>query len=410
MEWSSGTTAAFIFWVAFLLLAYVHVGYPAAAWMRALLRPLRHTRAPFEPVISVVVVAHNEAQRIASRLDNLLALDYPRDRMEIILASDGSSDDTVDIARGYEERGAIVHVFPKRRGKAAVLNDVIPGATGDIVLLADARQQFERGAVRALVANFADRSVGAVSGELIMRPNSVRAAVGNGTSFYWRYEKFIRRHESRAGSTVGATGAIYAIRRVLYEPIPEDTILDDVLIPLRIVRAGYRVLFEPEARAYDGVSATAGQEFVRKVRTIAGMFQLLTREIWVFDPFRNAVWFETISHKALRLAMPALQTLVLTANIRLAVIPVYRVVLAAQMLFYAAALMGYLMRGARRPIAIVTLPYTICLLSWATMVGFAHFLMGRQKATWERVTATAAAAMEPVAASAGFVDRRRTVR
>jgi cellulose synthase/poly-beta-1,6-N-acetylglucosamine synthase-like glycosyltransferase len=409
MAWSTGTTDAFVFWVALLLMAYVHLGYPAAAWMRATIKPLRHTRAPIEPAVTVVVVAHNEAHRIAARLDNLFALDYPKEKIEIVLASDGSTDDTVDIARRYEDAGLIVRAFHKRRGKAAVLNDVIPGAAGEIVLLADARQQFDRLAVRRLVANFADKAVGAVSGELMMRPNSVRAAVGKGTSLYWRYEKFIRRHESQVGSTVGATGAIYAIRRVLFEPIPEDTILDDVLIPLRIVRAGYRVLFEPEARAYDGVSATAGQEFVRKVRTIAGTFQLLTREIWVFDPFRNAVWFETISHKALRLTMPLLQTLVLTANVRLAALPSYRLVLAAQLLFYAAAVAGYATRNARRPLALVTLPYTICLLSWATIVGFVHFITRRQKATWERVAATAAAAMESVAAPAGF-DRRRSVR
>jgi cellulose synthase/poly-beta-1,6-N-acetylglucosamine synthase-like glycosyltransferase len=409
MDWSRTSADSFTFWIALLLLAYIHLGYPAASWLRAVLRPLAHRREPIEPAVTVVVVAYNEAARVATRLANLLALDYPRDKLQIILASDGSTDGTADCARRFEDAGVLVRDFQNRRGKAAVLNDVIPSAGGEIVVLADARQQYDRAALRALVANFADRSVGAVSGELVMRPNSAHVAVGKGASFYWKYEKFIRRNESCASSTVGATGAIYAIRRVLFEPIPEDTLLDDVLIPLRIVRAGYRVLFEPRALAYDGASATARQEFVRKVRTIAGTFQLLAREGWVFDPFRNPIWFETISHKALRLTMPLLQVLVLITNARLVGIPIYRVVFAAQILFYLAALGGYLQRHARRSVFLLTVPYTICLLNWATIVGFVHVITRRQKATWERVAVTSRGTLEAVAAPTGF-DRRRSVR
>ena len=374
-----------IFWIAFLLLAYIHVGYPAAAWLRARVRPRPHLGGPGEPAVTVVVVAHNEAARIATRIENLLALDYPQQRLEIVIASDGSTDATVERAEQYRDAGVVVRAFRDRRGKAAVLNEVVPTARGEIVVLADARQRFDVGALRALVADFADASVGAVSGELIMTPDSTGTAVGNGVGFYWRYEKFIRRHESEAGSTVGATGAIYAIRKQLVESIPDDTILDDVLIPLRVVRAGYRVLFEPAARAYDSASATGHHEFVRKVRTIAGTFQLLARERWVFDPFRNAVWFETMSHKALRLATPLLLVVVFAANVTLLDLPAYRVAMAAQLLFYLAALAGCLYPRTRRPIALVTVPYTFCLLAWATIVGFVQFVTGRQKATWERV-------------------------
>ncbi len=380
---------SFVFWTALILLAYVHVGYPVAVWLRAAVRPRSHVRRPLEPIVTVIVVAYNEAERIRTRLENLLALDYPSDKLEILLASDGSTDATVARAREYEQAGVRVRMFHTRRGKGAVLNDVVPHARGEIIVLADARQTFDRGAVRALVANFADPAVGAVSGELMMAPQPSGATVGKGVCFYWRYEKFIRRHESRVGSTVGATGAIYAIRRDLFEPVPEDTILDDVVIPLRIVRAGYRVLFEPEARAYDGASVSTRQEYVRKVRTIAGTFQLLVREAWVFDPFRNAVWFETISHKALRLTMPILQLFVLITNFGLASgPPVYRWMLAAQVVFYVAALEAYLHRQTRRPVFLLTVPYTICLLSWATIVGFVLFITHRQTPRWERVTPT----------------------
>jgi cellulose synthase/poly-beta-1,6-N-acetylglucosamine synthase-like glycosyltransferase len=335
----------------------------------------------------VIVVAYNEEHRVGPRLENVLALDYPREKLEIVLASDGSTDETVERARCYEAQGVRVRAFDNRRGKAAVLNDVVPSARGKIVVLADARQLFEPGALRALVADFADRWVGAVSGELMMAPNPT--AIGAGASFYWRYDKFIRRHESLANSTVGATGAIYAIRRRLFERIPEDTILDDVLIPVRIVGRGYRVLFEPGARAYDSASTSARQEFVRKVRTIAGTFQLFARERWLFNPRRNRVWFETISHKALRLLAPVLHGVALVANVGLADVLIYRWMLGAQLLFYLAALGGYL-HGRRRSVLLLRVPYTVCLLVWATIVGFVYFATRRQQVTWERVAPSSA--------------------
>ncbi len=327
-------TMSLLFWISLFLLAYVYVGYPLVAWLRATLRPKSHDTAAWEPAVTVVVVAYNEQDRIAARLENLLALDYPREKLDICVASDGSTDATVARARAYESAGVVVQAFRNRRGKSAVLNDVVPAAPGEIVVMADARQQFDRGAVRALVANFADSSVGAVSGELMMTASPAGAAVGKGVGFYWRYEKFIRRNEGRTGSTVGATGAIYAIRRVLYQPIPDDTLLDDVLIPVRVVKGGYRVVFEPAARAYDTASATSRQEFVRKVRTIAGTFQLFARETWLFDPRRNPVWFETLSHKALRLATPVLQLTALSASIALAAESPYRELLLLQGLLY----------------------------------------------------------------------------
>jgi len=373
-----------LFWISLLLLVYVYVGYPALAWLRSVVWPWPYRRAPFEPTVTVVVSAFNEATRIRARIENLLNLEYPREKLEIVIASDGSTDATVARARRYESTGVIVRAFPTRRGKAAVLDDVVPAARGKIVVLADARQRFDRHAVRALVAAFADPSVGAVSGELMMAPNPASAGFGKGVGCYWRYEKFIRRSESGASSTVGATGAIYAIRRSLFERVPDDTILDDVLIPLRVVREGYRVVFEPAAIAYDMTTAAPRHEFVRKVRTIAGMFQLLARETWLFDPLRNPVWLETISHKALRLATPLLQIAVFATNLALLDLPPYRLLLEAQVIFYGAAAIGHIHRWASRSTFVVSLPYTVCVLSWATVVGFVQFVTRRQTATWER--------------------------
>ena len=244
--------------------------------------------------------------------------------------------------------------------------------------------------------------MGAVSGELVLTPGDGASTAGHGAAFYWRYEKFIRSAESRADSTVGATGAIYAIRRALFEPIPDDTLLDDMLVPLRIVRRGYRVLFEPAARAYDSTSATAAQEFARKARTIAGNFQLLSRERWLFNPLQNRLWFETISHKALRLALPLLHVALLAANVAAAGVSPYQWLLAAQLAFYTCAIAGKVQRRGGRRFVGFTVPYMLCLLSWSTIVGFYRFATNRQPVTWERAPAMPAAAEDPSQRTAGI--------
>jgi cellulose synthase/poly-beta-1,6-N-acetylglucosamine synthase-like glycosyltransferase len=183
---------------------------------------------------------------------------------------------------------------------------------------------------------------------------------------------------------VGATGAIYAIRRALFEAIPEDTILDDVVIPMRIARQGYRVLFDPHARAFDRVAPSSQAELTRKVRTLAGNFQLFTRERWLLNPFRNRLWFQTLSHKGLRLLAPLLQGTALATNLFLASSPGYRTLLAAQALFYATALGGYALRNTNWKHPVLALPYTVCLFSWATVVGFFRFATGQQRVTWEK--------------------------
>ena len=379
------TAAGWVFWVSVALAAYVYAGYPVVAAIRARLWPKPRLTAPIEPTVSIVVVAYNEADRIIERIENLLALDYPADKLDIVIASDGSTDATVTRALRYCARGVTVRPFAVRRGKAAVLSTIVPTLKGEIVLFADARQRFDPGTLRVLVGNFADPTVGGVSGELVLATRGGTTAAGHGTAFYWRYEKFIRATEGQADSTVGATGAIYAIRRALFEPIPDDTVLDDVLVPLRIVRRGYRVLFEPRARAYDWASPNAQQEFVRKARTIAGTFQLFARERWLFNPRRNRLWFETMSHKGLRLALPVLHVAIFLAAAALLDRTLFRVIFAGQVMFYGAALIGYAQRHADRRSFVFSVPCAISLLCWATVVGFTRFLMKRQQATWERV-------------------------
>jgi cellulose synthase/poly-beta-1,6-N-acetylglucosamine synthase-like glycosyltransferase len=378
--------AAIGFWTAVLLLGYIHFGYPVLLrfWASGHRRPVQ--RAAIEPFVSVVVVAHDEADRVDARLQNLIALDYPRERCEIILASDGSTDDTVARARAYEPAGVRVVAFPVRRGKPSVLDDLVPNCRGEIVVLADARQRFDAGALRALVAPFADPEVGAVSGELVLRRDADVRSVGEGVGFYWRWEKAIRAAESALDSTVGATGAIYAIRRELFEPLAFDTVLDDVVVPLHVVRRGYRVVFEPLARAYDRPASSPAEELARKVRTIAGCFQLFSRERWLLVPFRNRLWLQTLSHKALRLLTPLLLAAVLVTNLALLGEPLYRLLLFAQAGFYGAAILGFSLGKSRGTSPILSVPFVFCLLAWATVLGFARFVAGGQAVTWTRAT------------------------
>ena len=384
----SASVPLVLFWLSLLTLVYICVGYPVLARVRAVLWPRTRIRQPIEPTVTVIVSAHNEGERVERRLRNLLSLDYPAERLQIMFASDGSTDDTVERARAFESSGVVVAEFSSRRGKPAMLNALVPRATGEIVVFADARQRFDSLALRALVANFADPNVGVVSGHLIMTAGSDAKIGGEGAAMYWQYEKLIRSTESRGGSTVGATGAIYAIRKKLFEPIPADTILDDVLIPVRIARRGYQVVFEPAAKAFDVAPPNARGELVRKTRTIGGTFQLFARERWLLNPRLNPLWFETVSHKALRLTMPLLLGALLVSNLMLLDWWPYQLTMVAQAAFYAAALGGCVHREASGPGVFLKLPFTMCLLSWATILGFIRFVTDHQQVTWDRITSS----------------------
>jgi len=387
------------FWAAVILLAYTYVGYPLLirAWVSLLDRFKPESSKAvtaagtinterFEPMISILVIAHNEEARIAGKVENLLALDYPRDRCEIVIASDASSDQTVARARQYQNQGVRVVAFSEHRGKPAVLNEMIPRLSGNIVVLMDARQKIDTGAVRELVSNFSDLQIGAVSGELFLTDGNADAEATDGIGFYWRYEKFIRSNESRIDSTVGVTGAIYAIQHSLFHPIPEQTILDDVLIPMQVIRKGYRVIYDSDARAWDKVSVNSKAEFTRKVRTTSGNYQLFFHHPWLLNPFSNRLWFQTFSHKFLRLLGPFLLLTVFVINLLLLNIFIYRLLLILQIFFYSAALIAHFFPTTAKKAPITAIAHAFCLLNFATLAGFIRFISGSQQVTWKKST------------------------
>jgi len=373
-----------VFWAIVGLVVYIYAGYPVLVWAWSRIRPHAWSRDSVARDISVIVVVHDESARIRRRLRNLLSTDYPSDRMEVIVACDGATDATADVARQFSGRGVRTIEFARRRGKSAVLDEVVPRARGEIVVLADVRQRFKKNTLHNLVAGFADARVGAVSGELKLMNSKGKSQIGEGAGFYWRYEKFIRRNEASVDSTIGATGAVYAIRKSLFRRIPPVTILDDVLIPMQIVEQGYRVVFEPKAVAYDSAVSLAKSEFVRKTRTIGGNFQLFMGHPRLLLPWRNRIWLQTISHKFLRLMVPGLLLLAFVINMGLLQNHFYRFTLAIQVLFYAAALAGRVMRNMPWNPKLLYLPYTFCVLNWATVIAFVRLLAGRQSVVWDK--------------------------
>ncbi|WP_202840259.1 glycosyltransferase family 2 protein [Luteimonas saliphila] len=291
-----------VFWIAALLLAYTYVGYPALVVALARIRPRPIRRGDSRPPVTVVMTVHNGAADLAAKLDNLSALDYPPGRVDIVVACDGCSDASAAIARGHTASPVTVLEFAERRGKAACLNDAVAVATGELLLMVDVRQRVEADALRRLASCLDDPSVGVAAGEL--RFEDPETGFAASVDAYWKYEKAIRLAESASGSAIGVSGALYAVRRSLFPTMPPGTVLDDVYVPMHVVRGGHRVVLEEGAVAWDRPSPGSAQERSRKLRTLAGNFQLVSLAPWLLVPGANPAWLRFVSHKLLRLLSP----------------------------------------------------------------------------------------------------------
>jgi len=370
-----------VFWISAAVVGYSYLGYPLWLWLRSRWSPRPVRRGAQEPTVSAVMVVRDEEAVIGGKVNNLLALDYPAEKLEVIVVSDGSSDGTAAVLAQFKDDSRVRTIVKSAsQGKAAGLNDAIQSARGEVLLFTDARQQIEPGALRLLLENFADPDVGAASGELMLGdPASGETAKGMGV--YWRIEKTIRELESSSGSVAGATGAIYCARRGLLDPIPEGTILDDVLLPMQVVRRGSRVVFDSRARAWDSPNLGEGREFWRKVRTLSGNYQLLQLAPWLLTG-QNPIRFEFVSHKLSRLAVPFGLLGLLIASMFLPQ-PFFRAALVVQLGFYALSLaaLGEFRVGPLSRVADVA--RTFVVLNSAAMVAFINFVTGR-KAIWVR--------------------------
>ena len=366
--------------VAIALIAYTYVGYPIAIGALARLVPWRAKTIAADgapaPRVTICMPVFNAAAYLPAKIRSLLAQDYPADRVDILVYVDGATDDSErtarELAASPEAAGRLrVIVAPERKGKPTALNVMGAAATGDLLLLNDVRQPLSSNAARTLAAAMTDPEVGCATGNLVLA-----GAAGSGV--YWRYENWIRLQESRFRGVVGMTGPICMIRRADIAPLPEDLILDDVWIPMRLGLAGKRVAFVPEAEAHDAAFEDE-REFRRKARTLAGNYQLFARMPALLSPFANRIWFETMSHKICRLVAPWLLVLLaISSTVVAARAPTLAniALVAGQSAFYAAAAAGA--RAGR----LAGVARTFVVLNAAAVAGLYRFLTGRQRVTW----------------------------
>jgi poly-beta-1,6-N-acetyl-D-glucosamine synthase len=370
-----------VFWGSAAVLAYTYIGYAGWLWLRTRYCSRSVQASEHTPGISVVMVVRNEAAVLDRKLRDLLELDYPPELSEVLVVSDGSTDGTNDILRGYATHPRVrVILNTDSRGKAAGLNDAVAIARGELVVFTDARQEIEPAALRLLAQNFADPQVGCASGELMLGDLHAGESV-RGVGLYWQIEKNIREMESRSGSVVGATGALYAVRRSLLVPVPNGTILDDVYIPMHVARQGFRVIFVPSAHAWDIADQGTGHEFSRKVRTLTGNYQLVQLAPWLLSR-ANPLRFEFISHKLLRLFAPFALAAAFIASTTLPQ-AFYRTALVLQLAFYALSLVAMMKLARGRLAQVADAAGTFVVLNTAALVAFVNFVTGRRVA-WVR--------------------------
>jgi cellulose synthase/poly-beta-1,6-N-acetylglucosamine synthase-like glycosyltransferase len=378
-----------LFWVLIFLILYCYIGYPfiLSIFSRVFFRPVQ--KAAMTPSISIVVSLWNEEDVIEEKIKNLLSLDYPQDCCEILIGSDGSTDQTNQIVRKYANDRVRLLESSERQGKTKMINALIKEARGEIIVFTDARQMFDTDALKILVANFADPKIGCVSGELIFVAKDVNGATAQGINLYWNYEKFIRRCESKIHSMLGATGAIYAIRKELYESVPENTVLDDMYTPFRIIQKGYRAIFDDAAKAYDKIADNPQEEYRRKARTLYGNYQIFFLLPGMFNPARSPIAVQLFSHKFLRVVIPIFMIIIFILNFVLLDESFYRIIFGLQILFYSLAIVGMITRKSQQPalkiIAKISyVPYIFCLLNFSALVGLTRFLSAKQSVKWEK--------------------------
>jgi len=324
------------------------------------------------------MAVHNEETNLPGKLCNLAALDYPPDLLDVIVISDGSTDQTNRILAVWQNSNHRAVILPKHQGKANALNHGIAEAQGKIICFTDARQKIALDGLKNLIENFADPSVGCASGELILR-ETTNTASSDGVGMYWRIEKNIRNWEGLAGSTVGATGAFYAVRKNLLLPLPEGTILDDVYIPLQVARQGERVVFDMRALVWDDFAPSPKQEFRRKVRTLAGNYQLLQLAPWLLTR-SNPLRVQFVCHKLLRLMVPFALVAVLASTFWIRQ-GIYELTLVLQIALYALAILTALRPKVGFLSRLSNISLTFVVLNAAAAVAFIYFITGR-KAVW----------------------------
>ncbi|MFY9619538.1 MAG: glycosyltransferase family 2 protein [Pyrinomonadaceae bacterium] len=378
-------TIEIFFWFAAAALVYTYAAYPVLVTLISMLRPRRLMRGPYQPTVSVIITAYNEERDIAGKLENTLALDYPKELLEIIVASDCSSDRTDEIVRGFESRGVQLYRQPQRLGKTTAQNSAVERATGEILLFSDATTMYDPNVLRAMMPNFADATVGCVAGRLIYVDPS-GSAVGRGAVSYWNYETFVKKHESRACSLIGASGCMYAVRRSAYLPLyPEAH--GDFIIATKMVQQRLRTVFEPEAICTEETNRRAGNELSMRVRVITQTFNDLWRHRAMLNPFRSGFYaVQLFSHKVMRYLVPFFLVVTFVTSAALVTTSLfYRLAFAVQVIGYVCAALSAALERVGFRSRVLALPQYFVLANLASVLALYKLVRGERYARWEPI-------------------------
>jgi glycosyltransferase involved in cell wall biosynthesis len=388
-----------IFWSSFVALLYSYVGYAIVLVLLSRLRGRGVKSEDFTPTISFIITAYNEERDLAAKLRNTLALDYPKDKFEIIVASDCSSDRTDEIARSFANEGVRLHRQLERLGKTAAQNRAVELATGDVILFSDATTLYRPDVLRVISRNFADETIGCVAGQLIYVDPS-NSSVGKGAVSYWNYEVFLKRHESNVRSLIGVSGCLYAVRRSAYVPLYHEA-CSDFIIATKMVEQGLRTIYEPDAICEEETNSRADKEFRMRVRVITQTYNDLWRHRHIFNPFRYGVYaLQLFSHKVMRYLVPVFLAMLFISSLVLATRSLFfAFVLVLQLAGYAAALVGYLLERTGLRGGLISLPHYFLLANLAAVVAFYEFVRGERYAKWEPIRETGPAGPEVPRAS-----------
>jgi len=385
----------FFFWLSIFIIVYTYAGYPALLYLlgKACRKPKEYE--DYEPSITLLIAAYNEEDFIRRKLDNSLNLDYPSEKLQILVVADGSTDKTAEIVQTYENRHVELCFQPQRQGKLAAIDRAMAFARGDIVLFSDANNIYEPGTLKSLVVPFSDPTVGGVSGakHIIKDENTL----GESEGLYWKYESFIKKQETRLGSCSGVSGEIFAIRRALYEPAPRHIINDDFYLAMRLLRRGYRIVYVPQARSFERTSYSKKDEIIRRKRINAGRYQALRYFRQIFPLKYPRLMWQVISHKVFRLLLPFAMIVAFLTN-GLALVPglskgepsILRltfpfnwIIFSIQSLFYLLSVIGNISAGKQGKL--VYLPTFLVNSNIASFQGFLQFIKGNETALWEKV-------------------------
>jgi len=382
-----------LFWLFFSIIAYAYAGYTIILFILAGITRItrgktEHPGFVYEPSVTLFIPAYNEEEYISPKMNNTLALNYPKDKLKVIWITDGSTDKSTEVLRGYS--GITVYHEKERRGKIHAMNRGTKLTDTQIVIYTDANTMLNQEAIREMVRFFTDKRVGCVAGEKRINAAQWDKAVGAGEGLYWKYESFIKWLESETGSTIGAVGELFAIRRELYEEVNEDTLLDDLTISLRIAQKGYRIKYAPNAWGVETASISVVEEMKRKIRIAVGGIQTLSRMTSLLNPFRHGLLsVKYISHKVLRWTLvPFCFPLILLTNAVILFTPVtkdfYRIFFMVQCLFYLLVIAGATLHNVKLRIKAVFAPYYLLVMNYAVIVGLFRFLRGNYTVNWQK--------------------------